>query len=105
MPYSVKKSGSKWQTYNKKSGKVYGSHDTKQEAINQLAAIKSNTNESFERKLDQALGLIETSIKGATKGPTLGATKGPVKGVESDHEDSTAIKKTRKIKKDISKGG
>lgn len=108
MPYSVKKSGNKWETYNKKTGKVYGKHDTKQGAIDQLAAIKSNTSESFERKLDQAFGLTEDSMTGATKRPTLGASKGPIRGVESDHEDDipkSSAQKNKKIKKDISNSG
>ncbi|CAK0743134.1 hypothetical protein CCP1ISM_160014 [Azospirillaceae bacterium] len=46
MPYGVRKNGDKHQVYNKNTGRVYGSHDSKEKANKQLAALHINTDES-----------------------------------------------------------
>jgi hypothetical protein len=89
MPFGVKKSGSKWSCYNKDTGKVYGKHDNKEKAIDQLAAIKSNYKEEFVRRIDLALGLLKEEEDEkerklvdpqATTAPSVGAQKGVTKG-------------------------
>lgn len=52
MPYGIKKSGSKYQVYNKNTGKVYGKHDSKEKANKQLAALHIHTHESVILKQD-----------------------------------------------------
>lgn len=42
MPYAKKKSGEKWVVYNETSGKIVGTHDNKQDADDQLAALYTN---------------------------------------------------------------
>lgn len=46
MPYAVRKSGDKHKVVNKKTGRVYGTHDSKEKANRQLAALHINTGES-----------------------------------------------------------
>lgn len=46
MPWGVRKKGSKWQTYNKNTGRVAGTHDSKAKAERQrrlLEGIKHGT--------------------------------------------------------------
>lgn len=50
MPYAVRRSGDKWQTYNPESGKVYGTHDSKGGAEAQLRALYVNAPPSEEEK-------------------------------------------------------
>ena len=45
MPYGTRKSGKMTQVFNKKTGKVYGSHSSKAKANKQLAALHIHTNE------------------------------------------------------------
>lgn len=51
MPYGTRKSGSKTQVVNKRSGKVYGTHSSKEKARKQLAALHIHTDESAEPSL------------------------------------------------------
>lgn len=46
MPYTVRKSGKKYKVVNKNTGKVYGTHDSKEKANKQLAALHIHTGES-----------------------------------------------------------
>ena len=52
MPYGIKKSGSKYQVYNRNTGKVYGKHDSKEKANKQLTALHIHTHESVILKQD-----------------------------------------------------
>ena len=40
--HPIRKSGDKWKVYAKHSGKVLGTHDTYEEALDQLKAIEVN---------------------------------------------------------------
>lgn len=66
MPYKVRKSGDKWETYNPESGKVYGTHEAKKEAEAQQRALYANAppnNEGFDNKLsDKLKHLIEEGL-------------------------------------------
>ena len=42
MPYDIKKKGKKYFVENKLTGSVKGSHDTKEDAKKQLAALYAN---------------------------------------------------------------
>jgi hypothetical protein len=46
MPYAVRKSGDKYKVVNKNTSKVYGTHDSKEKANRQLAALHIHTHES-----------------------------------------------------------
>ena len=51
LPETIKKVDDKWVVYPKKGGKRLGTHDTKEKALKQLAAIeinKENVNEVGE---------------------------------------------------------
>ncbi len=50
MPYAVRKKGSKWQTYNPVSGRVYGTHDSKEKAEAQKGALYANAPPEDEKK-------------------------------------------------------
>jgi hypothetical protein len=39
MPYTVQKRGNKWVVINKETGKVKGTHDTKEKAIRQMRLL------------------------------------------------------------------
>lgn len=39
MPYKVVKKGNKWLTINKETGKVKGTHDTKEKAVAQMRLL------------------------------------------------------------------
>jgi len=39
MPYAVRKRGNKWVVINKETGKVKGTHDTKEKAISQMRLL------------------------------------------------------------------
>lgn len=42
MPAKIRKQGKKFQVYNTETGKVYGTHSTKQSALKQLKALYAN---------------------------------------------------------------
>ncbi len=46
MPYGKRKIGNKWEVYKKlpggKVGRIFGTHDTEEEANEQLAALYAN---------------------------------------------------------------
>lgn len=42
MPYRIVRSGGKWQVKKYLSGKVLGTHETRQEAQDQITAIKAS---------------------------------------------------------------
>ena len=48
MPYKVRKKGDKWEVYNPDTGKVYGTHDTKEDAEAQVKALYANANPEDE---------------------------------------------------------
>lgn len=50
MPYKIRKKGDQWEVYNPDTGKVYGTHDTKAEADDQLAALYANANPKNETR-------------------------------------------------------
>lgn len=63
MPYGMRKKGSKTQVYNKESGKVYGSHSSKEKAKKQLAALHIHTNESSRApRMTEVFQIIETDV-------------------------------------------
>lgn len=72
MPYAVRKSGSKYKVVNKNTGKVYGTHDSKEKANKQLTALHIHTHESkIIVRLKQELflesnGCISVIPEGAT---------------------------------------
>lgn len=39
MPYSVNKRGDRWVTINKATGKVHGTHDTREKAMSQMRLL------------------------------------------------------------------
>jgi hypothetical protein len=39
MPYAIRKRGNKWVVINKETGKVKGTHDTKEKAIRQMRLL------------------------------------------------------------------
>ena len=43
MPYAIKKSGDKYQVINKDTGRVLGTHPTREQAEAQLRAVYANT--------------------------------------------------------------
>ena len=60
----VRKSGSKWKVYSRK-GKVLGTHDTKEDADNQLAAIEAN--KAHEGKAEAKHDVTITTVDGKKK--------------------------------------
>lgn len=60
MPYKVRKSGEKWETYNPETGKVYGEHPTRGQALAQQAALYKN---APPEKEDLNANLIAGSIQ------------------------------------------
>ncbi|MCS7316922.1 MAG: hypothetical protein NZZ41_01180 [Candidatus Dojkabacteria bacterium] len=47
MPFAIRKSGDKWEVYNKdRPSRVYGTHSTRKKAIRQLRALYANYDES-----------------------------------------------------------
>jgi hypothetical protein len=44
MPYKVRKTGEKWETYNPETGKVYGEHSTRRQALIQPEKEELNAN-------------------------------------------------------------
>ena len=50
MPYKIRKSGDKWEVYNPDTGKVYGIHDTKEEAEAQVKALYAQAPPEDESK-------------------------------------------------------
>lgn len=50
MPWEIKKRGSKWVVVKKGTTKVYGAHDTRQEAVAQLRALYASEAEKGRRK-------------------------------------------------------
>jgi hypothetical protein len=60
MPYGERKTKSgKTQVYNKSSGHVYGTHDSKKQANKQLAAIKINTSENYVPRMTEVFSVSE----------------------------------------------
>jgi len=49
MPYAIRKRGNKWVVVNKETGKVKGTHETREKALRHLRALYVNV-ESKERK-------------------------------------------------------
>ncbi len=47
MPYGIRKEGEKWVVVNLRTGKVYGTHDSRASAEAQVRALRANTNEKF----------------------------------------------------------
>jgi hypothetical protein len=39
MPYAIRKRGNKWVVINKETGKVKGTHDTKEKAVRQMRLL------------------------------------------------------------------
>lgn len=50
MPWEIKKRGSKWVVVKKGTTKVYGTHDTRREAVAQLRALYASEAEKGRRK-------------------------------------------------------
>lgn len=50
MPWEIKKRGSKWVVVKKGTNKVYGTHDTRQEAVDQLQALYASEAKKGRRK-------------------------------------------------------
>lgn len=57
MPYTVRKNGSRYCVYKVSGGDTLGCHDTKKEAVDQIAAIESNEKSSITPALARALNL------------------------------------------------
>lgn len=51
MPYKIRKSGDKWEVYNPDTGKVYGTHDSKEAAEKQVKALYANAPPEEEGRL------------------------------------------------------
>lgn len=51
MPYKIRKKGDKWEVYNPDTGKVYGTHDTKSDAEDQVKALYANSDPEDERRV------------------------------------------------------
>jgi hypothetical protein len=49
MPYSIRKTGSKYEVYNKDTDKVMGTHKRKADAVRQLVALKINVEDDKEK--------------------------------------------------------
>jgi len=39
MPYAIRKKGNKWGVINKETGKVKGTHDTREKALRQMRLL------------------------------------------------------------------
>lgn len=39
MPYDIRKKGSKWETYNKDTGEVKGTHVSREKAVKQMRLL------------------------------------------------------------------
>jgi len=39
MPYGIREKDGKWETYNKDSGEVKGTHDTREKAVKQMRLL------------------------------------------------------------------
>lgn len=52
MPYSIKKKGDKWVVYNKESGKIMGTHKSKEKAKEQIKALYANVKEREIKDVD-----------------------------------------------------
>lgn len=39
MPYAIRKKGNRWVTYNKDTGDVKGTHDSKEKAMKQMRLL------------------------------------------------------------------
>lgn len=50
MPWEIKKRGSEWVVVKKGTTKVYGAHDTRQEAVAQLRALYASEAKRGRRK-------------------------------------------------------
>lgn len=60
MPYKVRKTGDEWETYNPETGKVYGKHPTRSQAVAQQGALYKN---APPEKEDLNANLIAGSIQ------------------------------------------
>jgi len=65
MPYAIKKQGNKWVVYNKDSGKVMGTHDSKEKAKAQLRALYANVKENELTNVDLNFQIGSFEIKEA----------------------------------------
>lgn len=102
MPYGTRKKGKMTQVFNKSSGKVYGTHSSKDKANKQLAALHIHTNECDEKPKmtevfqiqenlppDTALKMFKTGQKSPTNAGKVqqalttrqGATRTAIQGV------------------------
>lgn len=48
MPYNIRKAGKKWEVVKKGTDKVMGTHDTEDEAMDQLKALYANEGDGDE---------------------------------------------------------
>lgn len=48
MPYEIRKSGEYWEVYNPDTGRVYGKHKTREEALAHQRALYANANPKKE---------------------------------------------------------
>jgi len=39
MPYDIRQKGDKWVTYNKETGDVKGTHDSREDAVKQMRLL------------------------------------------------------------------
>jgi len=50
MPYAIRKRGNKWVVVNKETGKVKGTHSTREKAVRHLRALYANVPEARRKK-------------------------------------------------------
>lgn len=50
MPYAVRKRGNKWVVVNKETGKVKGTHDSRESAMRQLRALYANVPDARRKR-------------------------------------------------------
>ena len=63
MPYGVRKSGDKFKVVNKETGRVFGTHSSKEKANKQLAALYINANPKNESAMLDVRVVTEKGIR------------------------------------------
>jgi hypothetical protein len=59
MPWNVQRAGSKYEVVQSQTGRVVGTHATREDANAQLAALHANVHES--KKVDDGAGAVDNT--------------------------------------------
>lgn len=61
MPYGTRKRGDKYQTINTKTGRVFGTHPTKEKAMAQVKALYANVPDAKKEEIEKPIKNINLS--------------------------------------------